>query len=70
MLAGPVEASALGNVLVQARTLGARLPDLEAMRALVAGTHQVRRYEPEGRSADWQSAEARVFAGQQLGSHS
>ena len=70
VLAGPVEASALGNVLVQARTLGARLPDLEAMRALVAGTHQVRRYEPEARSADWQSAEARVFAGQQLGSHS
>jgi rhamnulokinase len=70
VLAGPVEASALGNVLVQARTLGAQLPDLEAMRALVAGTHHVRRYEPQGCTTDWQSAEARVFAGQQLGSHS
>jgi rhamnulokinase len=70
VLAGPVEASALGNVLVQARTLGAQLPDLEAMRALVAGTHHVRRYEPQGRTTDWQSAEARVFAGQQLGSQS
>ena len=70
VLAGPVEASALGNVLVQARTLGAQLPDLEAMRALVAGTHHVRRYEPQGHSADWRSAEARVFGGQQLGSHS
>jgi rhamnulokinase len=49
---------------VQARTLGAPLPDLEAMRALVAGTHQVRRYEPAGRDADWQSAETRIFGGQ------
>jgi rhamnulokinase len=63
VLAGPVEASALGNVLVQARTLGAQLPDLEAMRALVAVTQEVRRYEPRGRGADWQSAEARAFGG-------
>lgn len=61
VLAGPVEASALGNVLVQARTLGADLPDLEAMRALVAATHDVRRFEPRGRRADWAAAEARVF---------
>jgi|SRR5665647_2039853 len=65
VLAGPVEASALGNVLVQARTLGAHLPDLESMRALVAGTHDVRRYEPAGRVSDWQAAEARVFGGGQ-----
>ena len=32
VLAGPAEASALGNVLVQARALGADLPDLAAMR--------------------------------------
>jgi rhamnulokinase len=63
VLAGPVEASALGNVLVQARTLGAQLPDLEAMRALVAGTHDVHRYEPQGRGTEWQAAEARVFGG-------
>ena len=42
MLAGPVEATALGNVLVQARALGADLPDLAAMRALVRRTHEVR----------------------------
>lgn len=34
VLAGPVEAAALGNVLVQARALGASLPDLGSMRAL------------------------------------
>ena len=65
VLAGPAEASSIGNVLIQARTLGAQLPDLEAMRALVARTHDVRRYEPAGRSADWQAAEARVFEGLQ-----
>jgi len=62
-LAGPVEASALGNVLVQARTLGAKLPDLEAMRSLVARTHQLRGYQPRGRGLEWQAAEARVFGG-------
>ncbi|ADB29388.1 carbohydrate kinase FGGY [Kribbella flavida DSM 17836] len=61
VLAGPVEASALGNVLVQARALGEPLPDLDAMRALVRATHRLRRYEPQGRPADWDAAESRVF---------
>ncbi|WP_410670363.1 rhamnulokinase [Amycolatopsis sp. cmx-4-68] len=61
VLAGPVEAAALGNVLVQARALGEDLPDLGAMRALVRETQEVRRYEPSG-SADWAAAEARLSA--------
>jgi rhamnulokinase len=61
VLAGPVEASALGNVLVQARALGEPLPDLSAMRALVRATHRLRRYPPQGRPADWDAAESRVF---------
>jgi rhamnulokinase len=60
VLAGPVEAAALGNVLVQARTLGADVPDLPAMRALVARTHEVRRYEPSGVGARWDEAEQRL----------
>ncbi|MFC7941967.1 rhamnulokinase family protein [Microbacterium oxydans] len=48
VLAGPVEATALGNVLVQARALGAAVTDLEGLRELVAATHQVRRFEPRG----------------------
>ncbi|MFE7198170.1 rhamnulokinase [Microbacterium oxydans] len=47
-LAGPVEATALGNVLVQARALGAAVTALEGLRELVAATHQVRRFEPRG----------------------
>ncbi len=46
VLAGPVEATALGNVLVQARALGELRGDLEALRALVRATHPPLRYEP------------------------
>ncbi|WP_299033276.1 rhamnulokinase family protein [uncultured Pseudokineococcus sp.] len=46
VLAGPVEATALGNVLVQARATGTVTGSLEDLRALVRGTHRLRRYEP------------------------
>nr|WP_314845637.1 rhamnulokinase family protein [uncultured Microbacterium sp.] len=46
VLAGPVEATALGNVLVQARALGAAPATLEELRALVAATHEPQRYDP------------------------
>ena len=46
VLAGPVEATALGNVLVQARAAGFVAGDLEALRDLVARTHQPRRFTP------------------------
>jgi rhamnulokinase len=48
VLAGPVEATALGNVLVQARALGAVTGSLDALRDLVARTHPPRRYTPRG----------------------
>jgi len=59
VLAGPSEAAALGNVLVQARALGADLPDLAAMRALVRRTHELRSYAPRT-DVDWDAAEARL----------
>jgi len=46
VLAGPVEATALGNVLVQARARGLLAGDLEALRALIRATQDIRRYEP------------------------
>jgi len=46
VLAGPVEATALGNVLVQARTTGMVAGSLEALRDLVTRTHTPRRYDP------------------------
>lgn len=50
LLAGPVEASALGNVLVQARSAGLHLRD----------TTPLVTYEPRGDRAPWASAAARV----------
>jgi sugar (pentulose or hexulose) kinase len=46
VLAGPVEATALGNVLVQARALGAVDGDLAQLRSLIRGSQKVTRYEP------------------------
>jgi rhamnulokinase len=48
VLAGPAEATAIGNVLVQARALGAISGDLESLRAIVARAFPVVRYEPAG----------------------
>ncbi|MEN2742567.1 rhamnulokinase family protein [Microbacterium sp. X-17] len=46
VLAGPVEATALGNALVQARAVGLVAGDLETLRALVARNYVPVRYEP------------------------
>ncbi|GMA36606.1 rhamnulokinase [Demequina litorisediminis] len=48
VVAGPVEATALGNVLVQARALGATGESIESLRDLVARTQHVRTYQPRG----------------------
>jgi rhamnulokinase len=45
VLAGPVEATALGNVLVQARALDAIGGDLSELRALIAATQDLVRFE-------------------------
>ncbi|WP_460400234.1 rhamnulokinase [Actinophytocola sediminis] len=62
VVAGPVEATALGNVLVQARALGAELPDRWAMRALVAHAFPTRTYRPGPAATTWDDAEARCVA--------
>ena len=46
VVAGPVEATALGNVLVQARTHGVLSGDLTALRGRVRTASRLRRYEP------------------------
>jgi rhamnulokinase len=60
--AGPVEAAALGNVLVQARAVGAVPTELTGMRDLLRRTQQIRRYEPSGASTAWGDAERRLDA--------
>jgi rhamnulokinase len=49
VVAGPVEATALGNVLVQARAAGAVSGALDDLRELVRSTHDLRRFTPRGR---------------------
>jgi len=62
VVAGPVEATALGNVLVQARAHGLLSGDLEALRALVRSTQDIRRYEPRSVTTSM----ARAAAGKPL----
>lgn len=59
VIAGPTEATALGNVLVQARAHGL-VGDLAQMRQLVAATQELRRYEPRGDLRAWDAADARI----------
>ncbi|WP_344859315.1 rhamnulokinase family protein [Planomonospora alba] len=66
VVAGPAEATALGNVLVQARAAGL-VSGLAEMRALAAGAGPLRRYEPSGDAAAWDAAEARITAGSAAG---
>jgi rhamnulokinase len=47
VLAGPAEATALGNVLVQARARGALPKDLDALRQELAHHEDLVRYRPQ-----------------------
>ena len=58
VVAGPAEAAALGNVLVQARAAGVVRGGLTDLRALLRSTLELRRYEPTGDRAAWDRAAA------------
>ena len=51
VIAGPVEATAIGNVLVQARACGMLTGDVDALRAVVADSVSVRAFQPALRRA-------------------
>ncbi len=57
VVAGPIEATALGNVLVQARTSGA-VTTLAEMRSIVRASSALKRYEPREQPA-WREAYGR-----------
>jgi len=46
LIAGPVEATAIGNILIQARTHGLLTGDLETLRALVGHSFDQKTYRP------------------------
>ena len=60
VIAGPVEAAALGNALVQARRIGVAPADIEGLRALVRQTQELTRYEPRGDQRPWAAAARRL----------
>jgi len=57
VVAGPVEATAIGNMLVQAIALG-DIKDLAQGREIVRNSFDVKRYEPQN-TASWDDAYAR-----------
>ena len=65
MLAGPVEATALGNVLVQARAAG-ELGSLAEMRAVAAASARPETFEP---AADRAAEYERFLAVTRLADH-
>ena len=54
VIAGPVEATALGNILLQLKALG-QLESIAQGRELIARTEKVTRYEPQN-SASWEAS--------------
>lgn len=60
VLAGPAEATALGNLLVQAMARG-RLASLQDIRSVVRNSVEVETYEPTGESG-WEAAYARLLS--------
>jgi rhamnulokinase len=60
VIAGPVEATALGNALIQARALGAVGGSLADLRGLLRETQPLRRYQPRPDERAWRAAEGRL----------
>jgi rhamnulokinase len=66
VVAGPVEAAAIGNALMQLEALGAVEHDIHRMRALVASSFPTKRFQPVVSDArDWDRAESLVEAARQ-----
>lgn len=61
VVAGPDEGTAIGNMVVQLRAIGALDGDLSNIRRVVARSVQTKRFEPEvGAASVWAEAERRV----------
>ncbi|MDE3724567.1 rhamnulokinase [Nocardiopsis sp. N85] len=60
VIAGPAEGTAIGNLLVQARAVGAIDGDLAALRRVVAASAETVTYRPEGPQTLWEEAARRI----------
>lgn len=59
VLAGPIEATVLGNILVQLLAAGA-IESLEQARQIIADSEQLREHKPEN-SAQWNAAYKKAY---------
>lgn len=63
VVAGPVEGTSMGNMVVALRAVGAIDGGLDEMRQVVADSTSTTRYEPgPDQESIWEAAEARVFS--------
>ncbi|WP_051704068.1 rhamnulokinase family protein [Glycomyces sp. NRRL B-16210] len=60
VLAGPDEATALGNALIQAQALGLIPPGTEARREAARASARPRRHTPQGPQGPWERAASRI----------
>ena len=62
VVAGPTEAASWGNVLIQARALGAAGSSLPELRSLVRRGVRLTRYQPQDRDQAWEHADEIVLS--------
>lgn len=60
VVAGPVEGTALGNLVVQARAIGLLRGGLPELREVVRASSELVTYQPAAGRADWAAAERRI----------
>jgi rhamnulokinase len=60
VVAGPAEAAAVGNILIQARSLGLAPSGLADLRGLVRRSQSLQVYLPSGGQRPWQDAARRI----------
>ncbi|WP_306367725.1 rhamnulokinase family protein [Nocardiopsis sp. CC223A] len=60
VIAGPAEGTAMGNLLVQARAVGAVDGDLSDLRRIVAASVETVTYHPDGPQTLWEGAARRI----------
>jgi rhamnulokinase len=63
VVAGPAEAASWGNVLIQARALGAATGSLTELRALIRQSTELVEYFPQDPHQTWDRADGIVLSG-------
>lgn len=61
VVAGPQEATSLGNLMVQARAVGDAPADLSGLRRIIRNSVQLTTYRPDGNQARWAEAATRIY---------